>query len=229
MKNKNIVAVQNLLRCLEVDSLKNPEVVANLVRAFGLVQWGEPVFGNEEIFRNPSVDMAGIYQTPDQIGKALVYLSDFEIKSYLEIGVFQGGCFLFISEYLRRFNPEIKCLGIDPTSYLNDEIRELTELSEWMRIAHVTSDKMAGKKFDLVFIDGEHNGDWPQRDYENVGQYAKICMFHDIQDFQCPGVVDVWEAVKGKKFIEFLDHSSDQASQGIGIIIIHNGKKGVKS
>jgi len=39
MKNKNIVAVRNLIRCLDIESLRNPEVVANLVRAFGLVKW----------------------------------------------------------------------------------------------------------------------------------------------------------------------------------------------
>lgn len=37
MKNKNIVVVQNLIRRLPIEVLKDSEVVANLVRAFGLV------------------------------------------------------------------------------------------------------------------------------------------------------------------------------------------------
>jgi hypothetical protein len=132
MKNKNIIVVRNLLRLLDLDSLRNFEIVANLVRAFGIVQWGDPVFGDEEKFKNASVDMAGMYQTPNQIAKALVYLSEFKIESYLEIGVFQGGNFIFVSEYLRRFNPDIKCTGLDPTNFLNPEIHAIIQSEDWL-------------------------------------------------------------------------------------------------
>lgn len=223
MKNKNIIAVQNLLRCLDLNSLRNAEVVANLVRAFGIVQWGPPVFGNDEIFKNRFGDMAGIYQTPDQIAKALVYLSDFEINSYLEIGVFQGGNFLFVSEYLRRFNPDVQCLGIDPTGYLNDEISAVIQKEDWLSFSDMTSDGLIGEKFDLVFIDGEHTGEWVRKDWENVGHHAKICMIHDIQETTCPEVVAFWKELKqttSKGAIEFLDHTSLVPLQGIGII--HN-------
>jgi len=217
MYNKNILAVQNLLRCLPVEALKEPEVVANLVRAFGIVQWGPPAFGDDEIFKNEHNHMAGIYQTPDQIGKALVYLSDFEINSYCEIGVFQGGNFLFVSEYLRRFNPKIKCLGIDPTPYLNQEIIEAMDGS-FMTFLSATSDQIAKKQFDLVLIDGEHTGDWVKRDYENVGRFAKICMIHDVQEFSCPDVVEYWNEIKTKESVTFLDYTSGNPSQGIGVI-----------
>jgi hypothetical protein len=43
VKNKNIIVVRNLIETLSIESLKNSEVVANLVRAFGIVQWGPPV------------------------------------------------------------------------------------------------------------------------------------------------------------------------------------------
>ncbi len=221
MRNKNIIAVVNLIHCLEVESLRNPEVVANLIRAFGLVCWGPPVFGKDEQFKNHATEMAGIYQTPDQLSKALVYLSNFKINTYLEIGIFQGGNFLFVSEYLKRFNPEIKCMGIDPTNYLNPEIRELTELSEWMRIASVTSDKLDGRKFDLVFIDGDHSAEWVKKDYESVGQHAKICMLHDIQEGSCPAVMQFWDNLKKttkKTCIEFLESQDAGPIQGIGIM-----------
>ncbi len=222
MKNKNIIAVQNLLRCLNLDDLKNPEVVANLVRAFGIVQWGPDVFGEDEKFKNPLVDMAGIYQTPDQIGKALIYLSDFEINSYCEIGTFQGGNFLFVSEYLRRFNPEIKCLTIDPTNYLNEEIKEIINQEEYLKFQSASSEEICGQKFDLCFLDGDHSAEWIKKDWENLGRYAKICMIHDIQEVSCPGVVEFWEMIKGKNPITFLDYTSEQPLQGIGII--HNIK-----
>lgn len=225
MKNKNIKAVQNLIQCLPLEALKSPDVVANLVRAFGIVQWGPPVFGDDEVFKNPFPNMAGIYQTPDQLGKALVYLSGFEIKSYLEVGVFQGGCFLFVSEYLRRFNPEIQCLGIDPTGFLNDEIREIIDLSDWLRHAALTSEQIQGRKYDLVFIDGDHSAEWIKRDWENVGRHAATCMLHDIQETTCPHIIEFWKGLKGKgkTTVEFLDCSTESPLNGIGII--HNRKE----
>ena len=217
MKNKNIIVVQNLIKCLDLNTLRNPKIIANLIRAFGIVQWGPPVFGDDEKFKNTSEDMAGIYQTPDQTAMALIYLSAFKISSYLEVGVFQGGNFLFVSEYLRRFNPKIKCTGIDPTGFLNPEIKEIIDSEDWLSFLPITSNEIATLKFDLVFIDGDHENNWVKRDWENVGRYAKICMVHDIQETSCPEIVEFWEKLKGKK-IEFLDCSSEFPTQGVGII-----------
>jgi len=225
MQNKNIIAVCNLIRCLEIESLKNPEVVANLVRAFGIVQWNVTgAFGDDEKFKNLTTDMAGIYQTPDQIGKALAYISEYKINTFLEVGVFQGGNFLFMSEYLRRFNPKIKCIGIDPTQFLNDDIRQIIETELWLSFKAITSDELCGQKFDLVFIDAEHSAEWINRDFDNVGQYAKICMIHDIHESSCPDIVAFWETKKNDTTVEFLDYTSEQPSQGIGVIHNEKGK-----
>lgn len=221
MKNKNIIAVQNLIRRLDEKSLKNSEVVAYLVRAFGIVQWGPAVFGDDEKFKNSSLDMAGIYQTPDQIAKALVYLTDFKINHFLEVGTFQGGNFLFVSEYLRRFNPDIWCLTIDPTNYLNPEVQEIIDAEDWLTFTPVNSDAMSWKQFDLVFIDGDHTSEWMEKDWNNVGRRAKICMIHDIQETTCPDIVAFWENLKmieGRKMVEFLDYSSAIPLQGIGMV-----------
>lgn len=220
MKNKNVIAVQNIIRNLEIKSLKNHEVIANLIRAFGLVQWGPSVFGKDELFKNPSVEMVGIYQVPSQLAKALVYLSEFKINSYCEIGIFQGGSFLFISEYLRRFNPEIQCTGIDPTNYLNDEIRAIIDMEEFLCFRSITSDQMAGQRFDLVFIDGDHTAKWVAKDWENLGRRAKICIVHDIQEVSCPDIIAFWKKIKNRDSVEFLDYTSAIPLQGIGII--HN-------
>ena len=224
IKNKNIIAVRNLIRTLDIQSLRNPEVVANLVRAFGIVQWGPEVFGDEEYFKNPYPYMAGIYQTPNQISKALVYLSDMEINTYLEIGVFQGGNFLFVSEYLRRFNPNIRCIGIDPTDFLNDEIKWLIDHETFISFKSINSDSVIGQEFDLVFIDGEHTTEWINKDWNNVGKFAKICIIHDIQETTCPDCIEFWNKLRQskKKILEFLDYSSKIPTQGIGII--HNQK-----
>jgi hypothetical protein len=233
MLNKNIRVVRNLIQCLPLAVLRDPIVVANLIRAFGIVQWGPPVFGDEEIYKNRQEDMAGIYQTPGQLAAALVYLSTFKIESYLEVGVFQGGCFLFVSEYLRRFNPEIRCQGIDPTGYLNPEIRDIIAVESWINFAPVTSDMLAGETwppFDLVLIDGDHTTAWVERDWANVGRRAKICLIHDIQETSCPDIVAFWAGLEEKEHartMEFLEHSSPVPLQGIGLI--HNAPTEVRS
>jgi hypothetical protein len=230
MNNKNIIAVRNLIRSISPHNLRSPEVVANLVRAFGLVQWGGDAFGDDELFKNQSSDMAGIYQTPMQIAEALVYLSMFEINSFLEVGVFHGGNFFFTSEYLKRFNPEISCTGVDPTEYLNPEIKEIIDREQYLSFKSLSSETLAGQKFDLVLIDGDHTTEWVKKDWENVGQHAKICMFHDIQGDPCPDVVEFWKKLKAdypnnivKEFISY----TKKPTQGIGII--HNDKKGCKA
>jgi hypothetical protein len=218
MKNKNIIAVQSLLRCLEIESLKNPEVVANLVRAFGIMHWGPATAGPEVRFIGTG---AAIGQTPDQIAKALVYLSKFYILSFCEIGVMHGGNFLFVSEYLRRFNPGIQCMGVDPTNYLDSEIKEIIDNESFLTFKSTTSEQIAGQVFDFVFIDAEHVAPWPEKDWNNVGQYAKICGFHDIQEPMWPDVTALWNKLKANKekvFAEFTDDLSGCKSHGIGLI-----------
>jgi len=219
MKNKNILAVQNLIRCLPLDILKDPEVVANLVRAFGIVAWGPRTIGPEVRFINP--DNIGIAQTPDQIAKALVYVSQFKINTFCEIGIYHGANLLFCSEYLKRFNPDIKCFGIDPTDFLDSDIKELIDKEIWITLKPLTSEDMKGKKFDFVFIDADHTQPWPQRDWQNLGQHAKICGFHDLQDPGWPDIGKFWNTLKGnnnKVMMEFLDDLSNMKTHGIGII-----------
>jgi hypothetical protein len=48
-------------------------------------------------------------------------------------------------------------------------------------------------------------------------------MLHDIQEPSCPDIIEFWGKLKSKKkVVEFLDHTSENPSQGIGII--HNEK-----
>jgi hypothetical protein len=218
MKNKNIIAVQNLIRCLDIESLRNFEVVANLVRAFGIMNWGPNATGPEMRFINYSG--AAIGQTPDQIAKALVYISRFEINSFCEIGLYYGGNFLFCSEYLRRFNPDIQCTGIDPSDYLDSEIKEIINANDWLYYEKTTSESLTGRQFDFVFIDGEHTAPWPAKDYENIGRHAKICGFHDLQDPLWQDVRKFWGTLNnpGMRKVEFLDDLSGRNSHGIGLI-----------
>lgn len=231
MSNRNITPIIGLVEDIGIDTLQDAEVVANLVRLFGIMAWdhpGKPLNGPEAAYINPA-GMAAIGQTPDQIAEALVYLSRFEIGSFCEIGVCTGGNFLFVSAYLRRFNPEIRCTGVDPTQYLDPQVRDIIAASDWLEFIPATSDGIVGRKFDLVFIDGDHANGWVEKDWNNVGQHAKFCMFHDLQDPNWPDVAAFWEwlpsLVKGKEMVEFLKCHPDRSTHGIGLI----RDKGVRS
>jgi len=133
-------------------------------RSYGIVAWGPRTIGPEVQFINP--DNIGMAQTPDQVAKMLVYLSQFKINSFCEIGIYHGANLLFCSEYLRRFNPDIKCFGVDPTNYLDPDIRDFIGKELYITLKSMTSEDMKGEKFDFVFIDGDHVQPWSQQDYQ---------------------------------------------------------------
>ena len=46
----------------------------------------------------------GLWQLPNQLAPALLYINQFTIRSYVEVGCVGGGTFMFITEFLRRTN-----------------------------------------------------------------------------------------------------------------------------
>jgi hypothetical protein len=214
--NKNVEVVRSLIQNLSVEDLAKPQVVADLIRAFGIVQWGPAVFGDEERFKNQFTEMAGIYQTPPQMAAALVYLSKFKIETYCEIGVFQGGNFIFVTEYLKRFNPELQGVALDPTDFLNPQIKQIIDTEPHLSFLANTSKRIEGWKFDLCMIDGDHSEFWVNEDWNNLGKFAKICMIHDINENSCPAVRMFWNSIKKGQWAEFV---SPLPLQGIGIIV----------
>ena len=116
----------------------------------------------------------GLWQFPDELADLLIFLQNQNIKSFLNIGTFNSLTFNFIADYLNTIN-KTECITIDPIYHdriLKNEYTYLTTTSEFF----------VGQKFDLVFIDGDHVYDSVKKDYENVGQHSKFCVFHDIDD-----------------------------------------------
>ncbi|MFM9945421.1 MAG: CmcI family methyltransferase, partial [Bacteroidia bacterium] len=55
-----------------------------------------------------------IWQYPNQLAKYLKFISEYEINSYLEIGVRHGGMFLLTKTYLETVNNNnVYCVGVD--------------------------------------------------------------------------------------------------------------------
>jgi hypothetical protein len=74
--------------------------------------------------------------------------------------------------------------------------------------------------YDLVFIDGDHETG-VYIDYNTWKNKSKIQMFHDIQDYFCPAVVDCWNKAKqeNKENYEYTMHPNNYKLMGIGLIV----------
>jgi hypothetical protein len=166
----------------------------------------------------------GIWQFPDELADFLIYLRDKKIKSFLNIGTYNGVTFNFISDYLNIFN-SVRCVSLDSIEHniaiKKDEYEYLTK----------SSDFFIGQNFDLVFIDGDHSYEGVKKDYENVGKYAKYCAFHDVDDDFIRndanlngGVCRFWQEIKKKNDLVFNTDKKTIPIMGIGLVKQNVGK-----
>jgi len=202
-----------VIRDSQLDLLTDKEYVCSLIREYGL--HNDPrvnhMYGK---FDQDYLVSEGMIQIPEQLAGALIYLSDYLIDKYLEIGTFNGRSTLFITAYLTRFNPGLETLTVDNLRVFQNTYQHLNI------IQHLgTSDDLKGRQSDLCFIDGDHSINWVKRDYENVGKSAKICMFHDILETEIVNggrrdVKEFWQSIKRPTSKEF----TDGGRFGIGIL-----------
>ena len=163
---------------------------------------------------------SGLWQHPDEFSDLLLFLQDKKIKTFLNIGTFNGYTFNFISDFLNKFN-SVECTTIDPINHNPIIDERFTYLS-------TVSDEFLNQKYDLVFIDGLHTYNGVKNDYINVGQYAKYCVFHDINDMFVKthpdnngGVPLFWHELKeqtNKIKIEFDSPEKTVKIMGIGVL-----------
>ncbi len=160
------------LKTTSIDNLRKPVFLLDLVRSWGL--HNDPnvthLYGEHN---QDYLVTQGMLQVPEQLTDALIYLSDKDIKTYIEIGTFNGMATTFITAYLMRFRLESTLTVDNLREYLHDYNLPIRQVIG-------TSDDIKGTKSDLCFIDGDHSLEWTTRDYENVGRHARLCMIHDI-------------------------------------------------
>lgn len=161
---------------------------------------------------------SGLWQMPEELAELMIFLSDKQIKSFLNIGTYNGLTFNLLADFL--FN-----LGCETATTL-DPFNHHPVIDNRFEYSNSTSDSYKDRAFDLVFIDGDHSYNEVKKDYDNVGKYSKFCVFHDIDDdfvrYESSnegGVPRFWEEIKiDRKYQEFVEQDKPIKVMGIGVI-----------
>ena len=223
MPTSNMTQFHRALEQLRKESLKglrDTDRLATMIAEFGLLYESPDVpysiFNGWQEYRRKERG-PGLCQHPVQLAKMLIDVSYYRINSYCEIGVLNGYSIAIISEYLRRFNPDMHVTGVDIIGDIDTEVSELVKFDFVLG----TSDDVKGSQFDLVLIDGDHSYEWAKRDYENIGKYAGICAFHDIHacmyvpDYDIPAY---WNKIKSDYHYKEFSYCVGPPVMGIGVI-----------
>jgi hypothetical protein len=231
-----------LLRQADIDILRDPSrLEAELLPALGLDREMLDEDGSGPILPPSLRRFAGTglqaWQTPSQFAPYLAHLSRYPIRSYLEVGVWHGGTFVITTEYLSRFQPLERAVGVDIAD--SPSTAEYARDNPRVRFARLNSRSRRfrrlvrrGDPWDLVLIDGNHREEAVRRDLESVIGAARIIAFHDIVTAIAPGVGKVWNEFKASgaarfDFFEF-DQQYDEVVQrtgrtwqGLGVAVEH--------
>jgi predicted O-methyltransferase YrrM len=174
-----------------------------------------------------------LQQVPEEYGALLLMLKKHKPKSYLELGIGNGGSFAmacFMMQETLEFaqavdNLAYRNLGIGQNE---DEILRFIKAIETKTEKHFyngSTDKyfselFPDKKFDVIFIDADHSYEGVRKDFVNAQQHLNdggLIVFHDIASEACPGIQRIWKEIYSQvpnSCVEFV-HSN---TCGIGVV-----------
>lgn len=170
-----------------------------------------------------------LQQVPEEYSKYLWFLKNQKAKSYLNIGIGNGGSFM-VETFIQ--DECIRSVAVDNTSYgqftniehINNRFKWLKENTdksiEFFNMNSSVFFETNKEKFDIIFIDGDHSYEGVKSDYLNALNFINddgYIVLHDIASHQCEGVMRFWNERKNNQSIEFV-HST---TCGIGLIKIN--------
>lgn len=220
-------------RSASLEELQDVPLLAHKIGSVGLFYESrtspndpsKSIYGDDVVYmlnKSPG-SSEGLWQTPIQLAKFLVFIGSRGVETYFDIGTFSGYTITLITIYLLRFG--LKTVHtFDISNLCSSRMRDI-----WTRY-HLpityflgdTSNLLA--TYDLVFIDGDHETG-VFTDFANWRDKCKFAVFHDIIDQFCPCVRKFWSDAKNDvqnaRFYEFTDHPNGFSLMGIGVIEFH--------
>jgi len=171
-----------------------------------------------------------LQQVPEEYSSIIMDCIGRSPKSYLEIGIGNGGSWMTFS-YLNRKSLQISH-SVDNLAYkqaVDQKIEEIEFIKNFLS-DHIPDSKFFNMtsfnylqscklKYDIIFIDGDHSYEGVKSDYENSIKNVNeggIMIFHDIVSIGAPGVVKFWNETKNRhQYKEFISSNTC----GMGILI----------
>ena len=183
-----------------------------------IIRANAPVaYGGTKLFDG---DRDYLMQIPEEFSATLEFFQEIYPKpnpiSFLEIGTASN---LTNTMFWNNFNivdnvivDNLECPNVDRCLIGNLSFKDgtvfivgdSTRKPVWKKIEKL------GIKYDIIFCDGNHEYDYVKKDFEYYSQYLKVnghFVFHDIDNWKCPGV---------KKFVDELDRKENSGFRKVG-------------
>jgi predicted O-methyltransferase YrrM len=165
-------------------------------------------------------------QNPSEFSWFLDILRRENVRSYLEIGSYQGGSALQVAHAL--IVPSlIVMVDSEPRDELDDALKTIVAMGHRGKLVSGNSQmsktvefvKKFGQ-FDCVFIDGDHSTAGVTADWQNYSPLAKMVAMHDISHEPKDGKTAIetkafWLSVRQEPFVEIR---FQQRHNGIGVL-----------
>jgi predicted O-methyltransferase YrrM len=216
---------------MNLECIKILESINDLDTKNELIEWVRSTAGssNLDYFMCEKPGGLKLQQVPEEYAAVLFEIKSLNPKSYLEIGIGNGGSWMTCSYFLRHSLE--KSRAVDNLAYyqaIDQKIEEIEFVENFLRstindVSFFNSDSKIfldshNEKYDVIFIDGDHSYEGVKKDFlkclKNINPEG-VMIFHDIASVGAPGVVQFWEEVKTQyKSREFI-HSN---TCGMGII-----------
>jgi predicted O-methyltransferase YrrM len=196
-----------------------------------LIEWVRSTAGssNVDYFMCEKSGGLKLQQVPEEYASVLFEIKSLNPKSYLEIGIGNGGSWMTCSYFLR--NTLERSMAVDNLAYyqaINQKVEEIEFVEIFLssfinEVKFFNSDSKQFldqhyEKYDVIFIDGDHGYNGVKEDFKksikNINE-GGVMIFHDTVSIGAPGVVQFWNEIKDQyKSKEFI-HSN---TCGMGII-----------
>ncbi|KAL1495530.1 hypothetical protein AB1Y20_016894 [Prymnesium parvum] len=199
------IGVQTLLHNASCAQLSRLPYLVRVIEEIGLAgdRRVNALYGRAAKYMLPwGTSRAGLWQDPFQISSALLHVGGRLVAQhptghlfrYVEVGVFTAWTSCIIAAFITRVGGGAPFVGsavdVHQTNIASSTMRLLhklnvsfvprSRLDSQIRAAQATGEN--GVRYDLCFIDGDHQYFAVRNDFGMMARWCGAAMFHDIQD-----------------------------------------------